>query len=198
MTQMLEKPAPSAAVAMPRNRVRVSAAPPAHENTGSCSPNRIPTGAVACRGRERVRPCDAAGAVRTTAGSSTMSNSRAEGVALRGEVAHLPCRSTIRDDLAARAVAEATLRRGGRERDSHARDVVPVCECDPCGPSLGLESERVDHRRQTPPQPLGDDRVEQRERVGAGREVLFAFAHHRPQVIARHDLLGREVPLRPR
>ena len=147
----------------------------------------------ACAAASAVARATRAGAVRTTAGSSTMSNSRARASRCAFELAHLPCQHTIGDDLAARAVAGATLGRGGREHDSHARDVVPAGECDPCGPPLGLEPERVDHRRQPPPQPLGDDRVEQRERVGAGREVLFAFADDRPQVVARHDLLGREV-----
>ena len=87
-----------------------------------------------------------------------MSNSAASASRCVVELAHLPREHAIGNDLAARAVAGATLRRWGRERDGDGRDVVPARECDPRGPPLGLEPERVDHRRQPPPQPLGDDR----------------------------------------
>ena len=196
MTQMLEKPAPSAAVAMPRNRVRVSAAPPAHENTGSCSPNRIPTGAVACAATSTFARATRTGAVRTTAGSSTMSNSRAR--VSRSAVRSRTCRAARDQGRSCRARGcggdtppgsrtrqpRARRRAGVRVRSMRPVARARVRACRPpssdAAAAVGRRSCRAARTRRCwprgpvrllPPPPAGDRSTR---------------------------LLGREVPLRPR
>src|SRR5262249_2613998 len=91
-----------------------------------------------------------------------------------------------------------TTRGGGRgERERHRRDALARGLRDPATPPLRVEAERVHDRRQPAPQARLHDRVEQRERVRRGGQVVLRLAYAAPQPVARADPAGRERRLRP-
>ncbi len=69
---------------------------------------------------------------------------------------------------------------------------------DPSRAPRGVETDGVDDRREITLAAMLDDLVEDRERVVARADVVFAGADDRAQGIARDDLLGCELLGRPR
>ena len=68
----------------------------------------------------------------------------------------------------------------------------------PRGTQVGVEAERVDHRRQPSLQASGDDLVEHGERVGRRTQIVLGLADDCTQRVAGDDLIGREVRGGPR
>jgi len=104
------------------------------------------------------------------------------------------------DDLAGDAGPTRPLAYDGGRRVEHdriRRDVVALAERAPGRAPLRVEAGRVHHRDQPAPHPLGDDQLEELERVPARAQVVLARADHRAQPIRRDDLLGSEPLVRP-
>ena len=88
--------------------------------------------------------------------------------------------------------------RGGRvDGDRDARHPVLPRERPPAGAALGVHPGRVDDGGQPARHPPRDDLVEQRERVGARRDVVLARADDAAQRVRRDDGRRREVSPRP-
>ena len=84
-------------------------------------------------------------------------------------------------------VAGAALPLGCVDEHGVAWHVSLLRQCPHPGPEGGLEGGRVDHREQTPGEPLGDDQLQHFERVGAGPQVVAVAPHDGPQVVPGHD-----------
>lgn len=85
--------------------------------------------------------------------------------------------------MATLSVSCLALRGWRVECDRVARDAVLRCERLPPRPPLGLQSERIDDREQTAPQPALDDLIENIERIGARSQVMLPFAEQTAQRI---------------
>ena len=126
------------------------------------------------------------------------------GEALAGELledaldrGQLPADDLARHRRAAGPVALAHELGRRVEHDRDGRHAVPLGERAPAGAPLGLQAGRVDHGRQPARQPLGDDELEQLERVLRRALVALAGADDGAQAVGGDDLLGREPLRRP-
>ena len=73
-----------------------------------------------------------------------------------------------------------------------------AADCLQSARSVAVETERVDHCRQSSTQATGDDLIEHRERIGRGAQVVLVLADNGAKRIAGHDLIRREVRSGPR
>jgi hypothetical protein len=96
------------------------------------------------------------------------------------------------------AVAGPADRGGGVEADGHARRAPRAGQLPPAGAAVGVEPGRVDDGGQPARDPAGDDLLQQRERVGARRDVVLTRPDDGAQAVGGHDLVAGEVRGRPR
>ena len=199
ISQSDSNPAASAARATARSRWRCSALPPGQSNDGTCRPKPSVTGSAAWRSRRRGRGGD-----RRRRGPDRVRRQQhvptlgLDARAFLGQGPHLPGDDALRDRLVAAPVAALPFGRRHLEHDAGRRQAVAAGEREPPDAPLGVEPERVDHGGEPAPEPLGDDPLQQVERIVGGREVVDPVADERAQGVARHDLAGREVRGRPR
>jgi hypothetical protein len=112
-------------------------------------------------------------------------------------VAQLTAHHLARQRRPADTVSLAHHARGRIEHDGICRHAVALGERLPAFPSLGIQSRRVDHRRQPASEPLGGDQIQHLERVAAGALVTLARAYDRAHSIRGQDLLSLEPRLGP-
>ena len=207
ITHSESTPSDSAWAAIARSRGPSSAGDPRPAKRGTCSPNDRAPGAAAGAGGSAgaVSAAIRAGATSATAGRGGVVGEHVHGrERLRGDgvgdgppLGQLGPQHRLGHPLGAALVAPAHLGRRDVEHDGHARHAGPLGRRPPAGPAGGVRAERVDHRREPPPQAHLDDVVEQPEGVGGRPEVVLALAGQRPQPVGRHHL-GPEVGLGPR
>ena len=200
MTQMLSKPAASAAAgdrsqAGPLSRPRR----PARSTTGSASRTAGQPGDVACAAASGTAPRDVRGRAtddgRREHDVELAVEQRRAGPspgapAARARVRGRPC--SVRGCAARHSAA------GVVEHDAHGRqsvraraEAIHAARRSGSRPSVSTTVVRPRPNRRR------DDLLEQRERVRARGEVLVALADDRAELVARHDLLRREMCAAP-
>ena len=152
-------------------------------------PEPQPGRASCCRRAAGAAATNAVGTTRTGRGASTASNpSVGSSSRVAAQRPQLAGEHVGRDALGPAPVARPALRGRRVEGDRHARQAVLAgpARARPAGAS------RRGRACRSPWSAAGaircaDDLLEQRERVGAGGEVVLAGADQRPQPVARHD-----------
>ena len=171
----------------------------ANANSPRCSAEPQPGRLVPLALRGRRAPTNGAGTTRTGCGVSTPSKpSAASPSRTAGQSRSCAVSTSAGIRLVAGAVAGPALGGRGVERDGDARHPVRAGPARAsCARRAGSSPSVSTTVVQAAPDPHPHHLVEQRERVGARRDVVLAGADQRAQPVAGDDRVGREVRCRP-
>ena len=200
ITQMLVKPASSAATASSDSRSRVSAGPPGKVNRGICRPNSRGIGASCWRAAAAGAATRSGATTTTSPGGWTAANpSSASASRTSGHRASIEAITLA--GIGPRPGPVAGPARGGVgvEHDGHARDAGVGRGPQPAAAALGVGAERVDDRGQSAAaagaRPRGRAR-RTRPSMPAGRARRCPTTARRPSDDT--TWCGRELRGRPR